>query len=140
LTQSRFLFLPALCFIAVLAGAIWFALRFDDLTRFVLFLTLVAGSLILCYAYISLFQYHKSKISFGENIFARSNKGFRTYEMYCPKENVGEIRIVRFPPDLLYKTCRVRVLVRSERADNIRVRHLDYKTVKSEIYKCFNLE
>ena len=89
---------------------------------------------------MGLFQYKESKMSFGDNIFARSNKGFRTYEMYCPKENVGEIRIIRFPPDIWYKTCRVRVLVRSERADNIRVRHLDYATAKNNIYKCFNIE
>ena len=116
------------------------AIRFDHFTRLILFLTLVGGVLILCFAYINLFQFKRAKISFGENIFARSNRGFRTYEMYCPKENVGEIRIVRFPPDRIYKTCRVKVLVRSERADNIRVRFLDYKTAKDEIYKCFNIE
>ncbi len=140
LTLSRFLFLPGIYFLAVIAVSIWFAIRFDHFTRFVLFLTVVACSLILCYAYMGLFQYNKAKISFGENVFARSNKGFRTYELYCRKENVGEVRVVRFPPDRIYKTCRVRVLVRSERADNIRVRHLDYKTAVSEIYKCFNIE
>jgi uncharacterized membrane protein YdbT with pleckstrin-like domain len=140
LTQSRFLFLPGLYLLAVLALSIVSILFFDDLTHFIFFLTIVFCSVIFCYAYISLFQFYNSKISFSTNIFARSNKGFRTYELYCPKENVGEIRIVRFPPDLIYKTCRVKVLVRSERADNIRVRHLDYKTAKNEVYKCFNIE
>jgi len=140
LTQSRYLFLPAIYFLAVIGLSIWFVVFFGDLTRFILLLTFIACSIIVCYAYIGLFQYNKSKISFGDNVFARSNKGLRTYELYCPKENVGEIRIVRFPPDIWYKTCRVRVLVRSERADNIRIRHLDYETVKTQIYKCFNIE
>ncbi len=140
LTQSRYLFLPALYFLSVIGLSIWFVVSFEDFTRFALFLTFVICALIIGYAYMGLFQYNKSKISFGDNIFARSNRGFRTYELYCPKENVGEIRIVRFLPDLWYKTCRVRVLVRSERADNIRVRHLDYETVKREVYKCFNIE
>lgn len=140
LTQSRFLFLPAIYFLSVIGLSIWFVIFFEDLTRFALFLTFIASSLIVGYAYMGLFQYNKSKISFGDNIFARSNKGFRTYELYCPKENIGEIRIVRFLPDLWYKTCRVRIFVRSERADNIRVRHLDYQTVKNEVYKCFNIE
>ncbi len=140
LTQSRFLFLPSIYFLSVIGLSIWLATRFSDLTRFVLFLTFVACAVILGIAYMGLFQYKESKMSFGDNIFARSNKGFRTYEMYCPKENVGEIRIIRFPPDIWYKTCRVRVLVRSERADNIRVRHLDYATAKNNIYKCFNIE
>ncbi len=140
LTQSRFLFLPAIYFILTTLASIWFAIKFDDLTRFILFLTVIVCAWIILGAYMGLFQYYKSKISFGENIFARSNRGFRTFEMYCPKEKVGEIRIIRFLPDLWYKTCRVRVLVRSERADNIRVRHLDYETVKSEIYKCYGIE
>ncbi len=140
LTQSRYLFLPAIYFLAVIGLSILFVLLFKGLTRFILFLTFIACSIVVCYAYIGLFQYNKSKISFGDNIFARSNKGFRTYELYCPKENIGEIRIVRFLPDIWYKTCRVRVLVRSERADTIRVRHLDYNKVKAQVYKCFNIE
>ncbi len=140
LTQSRYLFLPAIYFLAIIGISIWFVLIFEDLTRFILFLTLVAGMMIVGYAYMGLFQYNKSMISFGDNIFARSNRGYRTYEMYCPKENVGEIRIVRFLPDLWYNTCRVRVLVRSEHADNIRVKHLDYDVVKNAAYKCFDIE
>ncbi len=140
LTQSRFLFMPTIYFLVVIAASICFALRFEKFTRFILFLTVVACALIISYAYMGIFEFKRSKISFGENIFARSSRGLRTFELYCPKENVGEIRIVRFLPDMFYKTCRVRVFVRSERADNIRVRHLDYETAKSTIYKCFNIE
>ncbi len=140
LTQSRFLFMPSIYFLAIATASIYFALRFDDLTRFILLLTFVFCTIIVCYAYLGLFEYRRSEISFGENIFARSSRGLRTFELYCPRENVGEIRIVRFIPDIWYKTCRVRILVRSERADNVRVRHIDYDTVKKEIYKCFNIE
>lgn len=140
LTESRFLFMPAIYFLCVIAASIYFALWFDYLTRFILFLTFVLSALIVCMAYLGLFEYNRSEISFGDNIFARSSRGLRTFEMYCPKENVGEIRIIRFLPDRWYKTCRVRVLVRSERADNIRVRHLDYNKVKNAIYTCFNIE
>lgn len=140
LIQSRFLFLPAVYFISVTVAAVWSAYSFNGLIRFVVLLTFVACSWIVLHAYMGLFQYYHSIIFFGENVFARSNKGFRTFEMYCPKENVGEIRITRFPTDRWYKTCRVRVLVRSERADNIRVRHIDYETTEKAIYKCFDIE
>ncbi len=140
LTESRFLYFPTIYFLAAVGIAIYFALIFDDLTRFIVFLTAVACGLIVCYAYMGLFEYKHSLISFGDNVFARSSKKLRTFELYCPKENIGEIRIVRFIPDRLYKTCRVRVLVRSERADSIRVRHLDYQSVINEVYKCFNIE
>lgn len=140
LTESRFLFMPAIYFLTVTAVSIICALSFDDLTRFIFFLTVVFCSMILYLAYLGLFEYYHSRISFGDNIFARSSRALRTVDMYCPKERVGEIRIVRFPPDRWYKTCRVRVLVRSERADNIRVRHLNYETVKTAVYNCFNIE
>lgn len=140
LTQSRFLFMPAIYFLSITVLSVFCALTFEDLTRFIFFLTIVFCSVIVYMAYLGLFEFYHSKICFGDNIFVRSSHGLRTMDMYCPKENVGEIRIVRFPPDRWYKTCRVRILVRSERADNIRVRHLDYETVKNAVYNCFNIE
>lgn len=140
LTQSRFLFMPAVYLIITVTAAIILSLRFTDFTRFIFFLTFVVLVLIFCRAYIGLFEYKKGKIRFGESIFCRSNKGFRTCELYCLKQNVGEIKLVRFPTDLFYKTCRIKIIVRSERADSLRVRHLDYETVKKQVYKCFNIE
>lgn len=140
LTKSRFLTLPTLYFLLTIVAAIILSLKFEDFTRFILFLTCVVSGIIFCYAYLCLFEYKHGTVKLGENIFLKSNKAFRTCEIYCPKENVGEIRITRFPPDYFYKTCRVRVCVRSERADSLRVRHLDYQTVKKEVYKCFNIE
>lgn len=139
LTQGRFVFWPTFYFISVIALSIWLSLRFQDLTRFILFLTCVVVALIFCYAHVCLFEFRKGKLSLGEHVFARSNKGLRTYEFYCPKDKIGEIKIIRFPTDYIYKTCRVRISVRSERADSVRIRHLDYQTVKQEIYKNFNI-
>lgn len=140
LTKSRFLFMPAVWWIAVSAVSVVSALLFKEFAEFIIFLTVVACGYILCTAYIGLFEYNRSQISFGDSIFAKSGKGLRTYELYCPKENIGEIRMTRFIPDRRHKTCRVRIFVRSERADNIRVRNLDYEAVKNSIYKCFNIE
>ena len=77
--------------------------------------------------------------NFGENIFIRSRKGLKTCELYCPKEKIGEIKITRFFTDFYYKTCRVRITVRSEGADTMRVRHLNYYEVMKEIYRNFDL-
>ncbi len=140
LTESRFYFMPAIYLLIVGLLSIFFVITFDDLTRFIVFTTAVIAGWILCYAYMGIYEYKYATISFGDNIYARSSRGLRTYELYCPKENIGEIRLIRFIPDRYYKTCRVRVLVRSERADNIRVRHLDYETVKNQVYKCFDIE
>lgn len=140
LTKSRFLFWPVFYLISVVLLSIWLSLRFTDFTRFILFLTFITICFIFCYAYICQYEYAKGTISLGDNIFARSNRGLRTYELYCPKEKIGEIKIIRFPMDYIYKTCRIRVSVRSENADSVRVRHLDYKTVVAQVYKTFNIE
>ena len=140
LTRSRFLFWPSIFLIATLTIAIILSLRFTDFTRFIFFLTFIACLLIFCRAYLGLFEYYKGTIKLGDSVFCRSNRGFRTCEIYCPKEKVGEFIITRFPTDLIYKTCRVKVSVRSERADSLRIRNIDYETAKKQIYNCFNIE
>ncbi len=140
LTQSRFLFLPAIYLIITLITAIILSLRFEDFTRFIFFLTFVVLVFVFCRAYIGLFEYKRGTVKFGDSIFCRSNKGLKTCVIYCLKEKVGKIKIIRFPTDFFYKTCRVKIVVRSEHADSLRVRHLDYQTVKDQVYKCFNIE
>ena len=140
LTRSRFLFWPAIFLIATLTLAIILSLRFTDFTRFIFFLTFMACLFIFCKAYLGLFEYYKGTIKLGNNIFCRSIRRFRTCEIYCPKEKIGEITITRFPTDLFYKTCKVKVSVRSERADSLRIRNIDYQTAKNQIYNCFNIE
>lgn len=140
LSQSRFLFWPAIYLIIVLTASIISCLLFTDFTRFIFFVTLVLLCIIFYYAYISLFEYKYGKIKFGKSVMAKSTKGLRTCRLYCPKEKIGEIKITRFFTDFYYKTCRVRITVCSEGADTIRVRHLNYYEVMREIYKNFDLK
>jgi hypothetical protein len=94
---------------------------------------------VFYYAYICLFEYEYGKLKFSDSVMAKSTKGFRTCRLYCPKEKIGEIKITRFFTDFYYKTCRVRITVRSEGADTMRVRHLNYYEVIKEIYRNFDL-
>ena len=137
--RSRFLFFPTVYFIITVVLAIILGIRFEDFTRFIVFLLWIVGTMIFIHAWFCLFECFKGKVDFGENIFIRSRRGFKTCELYCPKENVGEIKLVRFPADMWHNTCRLRVTVRSERADSLCVRHLDYATVKKNIIEYFNI-
>lgn len=139
LSMNRFLFLPEIYFIVLAAASITLSLIFLDFTRFILFLTAVIGGIIIYYAYLTLFEYKQCKLKMGENIYAKSVKGLNTYELYCPKENVGQIRIVRTIPDLFYKTCKTTIYVRSESADRIKVRHIDYAAVKENMAECYGI-
>lgn len=139
LNRSRFLFFPMIYFILACVTAIILGLYFEDFTRFILFCLCVVCFLIFIDAWFCLFECFKGKVDFGDNIFIRSRKGLRTCELYCPKENVGEIKIMRFPPDMWHKTCRLKITVRSERADSLYVRHLDYETTKKLVNEYFDL-
>ncbi len=139
LMKSRFLYWPSVYLILVLAASITSTLLFKDFTRFIFFITLVLLFMVFYYAYISLFEFKYGKIKFGDNVMAKSTKGFRTCRLYCPKEKIGEIKITRILMDFVYKTCRVRITVCSEGADTIRVRHLNYTEVIREIYRNFDI-
>ena len=139
-TRSRFLVSPSFFLIIVLAISITLALIFEDFGRLILFLSILALTAVFYYAYISLRIYRKGKIRLGKTIFAHSIKGLRTCRLYCPKENVGQIKITRFFTDFSQNTCRVKIIVRSESADRIRVKMIDYTKIKQEIKKCYGID
>ncbi len=139
-TKNRFLYWPGVFFIITAAAAVILALIFKDFGRLILFLTLVICAVILYAADLAMFEYRFGRLSMGSNIFARSVRGFRTCELYCPKENIGQIKIIRNIPDIPLKTCKVVISVRSESADHIKVRHLNYSDVKKSIYECYNIK
>lgn len=139
LNQSRFLFWPGVVLLLIFSLSIPCAVRFDEFTRFVFFLTFVSFGFVFYFAYISLMEYQRGKLCFGKNIFIQSKKGLRTCELYCPKEKVGQIVLTRYFTDYYYKTCNVKVILCSESADSIQIRHIDYETAKKEVMKSFKI-
>lgn len=139
-TRSRFLVLPSFLLLGVLALSIISAYLFADFGKLILFISLLALIAVFYYAYISIRIYKSGKIRFGDTIFVHSIKGFRTCKLYCPKENVGEIKITRFFTDFSQNTCRVKLTVRSESADRIRIKMIDYSATLEEIKKCYNID
>ena len=138
-TKSRFLYFPRLYFCIATAAAVIPAVIFPKFARFILFLYLVTAA-VLYYSYLCIFDFRFGKLRIGDNIYAQGIKGFNTYEFYCPKENVGEIKIIRTLPARKYGTCTVTVSVRSESADSVTVRHLDYGSVKQNIFEVYNIK
>lgn len=139
LTISRFLLMPGIYLLLLIFAAITLGLIFKDFGRLIFFLSFLSFLVIFYFANLSLREYRIGKLRMGQTIFAGGSKRLRTWELYCPKENIGEIKITRFFTDFWQNTCRVRVTVRSERADNICIRMLDYGQVIEEIENCFNI-
>lgn len=140
LSESRFLYWPAVWLIVVLGASIATAVIFEEFTRLILFVSFVLHITVFYYAYLCVLEYKYSEASFGNNIFARSKKALRTFELYCPREKVGQIKITRFFTDFYYKTCKIKITVCSESADSIKLRHFDYETAKDKIYDCFGIK
>lgn len=138
--RNRFLFWPFLFLLLTVVISVSGVILFGEFTRFIFFLTIVALCLVFYYAYTCDYEYRHGKFNFGKNIFAHSVKGFRTCRLYCPRERVGQIKITRLGLDFKQSTCRVKILVCSENADTIRVRHLDFDQAVEEINKNFNTQ
>lgn len=138
--KSRFLVMPSVYLISVVAIAIVLAKIFVDFEKLILFISAIFLVVIFYYAHISMIESRYSKLILGDNICVQSTKGLRTSRLYCPKENIGEIKITRFFTDFPQNTCRVRLTVRSESADSIRVRMFDYDDVVKELSQNFNIE
>ena len=139
-TKRRFLYFPTLYFIITITISPVLSLVFKSFSRLILFLTVVASCMIMYYAYLCIFEFRFGKLKMGKNIFAQTIKGFNTCELYCPRENVGQIKLIRNIPDIPRKTCKVVVSVCSESADSIKVRHLNYDEVKNSIAECYGVE
>lgn len=139
-TKRRFLFFPTVYFIATVVLSTVLSLIFGSFSRLILFLTVVACCIIMYYAYLCIFEFRFGKLKMGKNVFAQTVKVFNTCELYCPRENVGQIKLIRNIPDIPNKTCKVVVTVCSESADSIKVRHLNYEEVKKSIAECYGIE
>ena len=90
------------------------------------------------YGGVCLQSYRKGRLLLGGNTVAVGRRRLGMREMYCKKENIGEIKITRTPADMAEGTCKVCLTVRSESADCVRVQNLDHAAVKREIKKCFD--
>ena len=51
---------------------------------------------------------------------------------------MGEIKLIRYPADRRYGTCKVRLIIRSEGADSVRVRNVDFNDTKAAVFSCFS--
>lgn len=138
--RDRFLLWPALYLLLLIAVSIIAVLYFTEFGRLIFFLSIVGCCIIFYYAYLCLFEYRHGTLILGDNSYVKSNRFFRTCELYCPRDRIGQIKITRFPLDIAQNTCRVRLTVCSESADSLRVRHLNYGKVQAELYDFLKID
>ena len=133
----RFMRIPLNYAVSVLIAGIIAILIFPYFDRLIVFIMGVLLIVIAYFASLRSYNYHFGHIQFGDNISARGSYGVKTRELYCPKEKVGVIKITQHIYDYKPKTCRVKVIIRSESADSVRVRHLNIDSVLENIKNCY---
>ncbi|MDO4608614.1 MAG: PH domain-containing protein [Clostridia bacterium] len=138
--RNRFFFAPIVCAFAIIAAGAVTAILFEHFKSLIVFTTLVLFGIDAYYAYVCYCKYKRGKLCFNDSVFASGMFGFNTREMYCDKNNIGIIKIIQTPADRRYKTCKLKLTVRSEQADSIRVNNIDLKTALTEIKNNFSLQ
>ncbi len=137
--ENRYFFWSELFYGMLFAAAIYFGVVFEEFSRFIIFAAFTIGCVLAYYTYLCYREYKSCMVRFGNTVFARGKKGLRSCRIYAPMERVGHIKLICFPPDKIFKTCNVKITIRSETADNVTVRHLDYQKVRKEILKCYDI-
>ena len=137
---NRFLYIPAVFGVLIVGVGIAFAIAFPYFDRLILFLTMIALCVDGYYASVCYHNYKHGKLCLSGSVQAVGSTGFKVRELYCDKRNVGVIKILQTPADRRLKTCKVKITVRSENADSVRVRNLDTKTMKTALNEQFNLD
>ncbi len=138
--RNRFFFMPMVWFIIITALSFGVAICFRPFDNLILFVMTVLLGLDLYYASVCYRTYKYSKLSFNGSVFVGGMAGFNVKELFCNKNNIGIIKVTQTPADKRYKTCKVKLVVRSEKADKVRVKILDTDTVVNAVKKEFNLK
>lgn len=134
---NRFIYIPSVLLVIILAVGLSLSIVFPYFKSLILFLTLVTSVVDLYYASVCYRNYKCGSLRLGESVFASGSSGFTVRELYCEKTRIGVIKITQTPADRKFKTCKVKLTVRSENADSVRVRNLNLKAVKQKISDTF---
>ena len=136
---NRFLYIPALLLLGIIGAGVALMIIFPYFDRLVLFLTAVALCIDIYYASVCYHNYKFGKLCLGDFILASGSTGFTVRELYCDKNKIGVIKLYQTPADRRLETCKIKLVVRSESADGVKVKNLDLKTAIQQLNKTFKL-
>ena len=123
-----------------IAFTVSLSLIFRPISRFLIFVGITVMLLIVYYGNLCYKCYKSGSLCISENIFASGFSGLTVREIYSTKENVGEIKIIRTPPDIKYGTCKAEIIICSESADKIKVINIDYGETLKMIENCYKMQ
>ena len=135
--KRRFLYIPAIIAHVLIFGGMVLIMIFPYLSSLIIFLTTAAFIVDLYYGGVCYHNYKNGKLCLGKQILAFGSKGFTIRELYCEKEKVAVIKMAQTPADRRYNTCKVKITIRSEAADSVKVKNIDKNAVLLQIKTTF---
>ena len=84
-------------------------------------------------------NYKKGQLYFGDCVFVSGSEKFTTRELYCEKSKVGIIRLLQTPADRKLNTCKIKITVRSENADSVKIKNVYADEALKQINEAYNL-
>ena len=138
-SRWRFFVVPVLLLIALVALCALLFVIFPHFSDLIGFLTLIALCVLLYYFELACYNFAESRVSFGEVIYIKASKWVKSREVYCDASRVGLISITRFPADIPRGLCNTKIIMRSEGAESISIKHLPYDEVKRQINGLYNV-
>lgn len=136
---ARFMLLPTVLAMVVIALCATAIFTFPYFDRLILFVMIVFLCLDAYYASVCIRNYRLGSLRLGESVLVVGSKGLTVRELYCDKNRLGIIKISRAPIDRFLGTCKVKLVVRGEGADSVKIKNLSAQTTAKEINKNFNI-
>lgn len=132
-SKSRFYFIPTAFLAVIFLGYLVLSNMFPVFSEILAFVLLVFTVIVLYYYNLAEHNYRNSEIRVSDIVYAKCSRWASTREMFCEARRVGLIHITMWPPDFRYKTCNIRLTERSEGAETIAVKHIQYDEIKQQL-------
>ncbi len=139
-SRHRFYFIPTIFLIISVAAYFVFSKLFPVFKALLAFAFIISVVILIYYYNLAAYNVKNSVISVSRILYAKYTRWSATREMYCEADRVGVIRITQWPADRKYGTCNIRLTVRSENAESITVKHINYNEIKTELCNFYNFE
>ncbi len=136
-TLNRFLFVPGLIFLITIGVTSIITIKFSYFNRYIWFLLMIVVCVDVYYASICYYNYKQSKFSFDDTIMLSGSNKFTIRELYCEKNKIGVIKISQTLADIKFHTCKLKLVVRSESADSVKIKNISLKAVTDSINRIY---
>lgn len=136
--KKRFLFLPTVLIIVLPILFCVIGLVATDFSALLLFCFFITMYFVFKYAFFGLYECNNAYILYGKSFRVKSTRCFGAVCLSFGRSSVSKIVVRRFFTDKKYGTCRVIFTIASQKAEKIRVRHLEYEKVLDMLRENFS--